>query len=381
MKTPAPGLFRKLLFSLMLAGILASLMELGSFTTLWILTGEAFTPARAAVERERVLQQVEALSNQRALESELERSERPAIVPEDQGNLAPEVMHPFLGYVRDPNFEDPLFAMNPLGLYASRPALPTGEAARGEPGEADLVSVGIFGGSVAVGLARAPSLVAELRRSPALAGKRLWIRIFALGGYKQPQQLIALNYALALGEKLDIVINLDGFNDIALAPAPHRSAGLATHFPSRWHLFASSIRSVEIQRLVGEIHAEGNDATGRMLDATAEGAIEALVAEVEADIGPIDTIIFNLGAQVGDRPLAATTPKIFELGWRMATFGLFRVAQAAFPAMVERGRGNLIATSATAAFRGNRGQHSHAAAMGGRRLLCQTLNAEFGPQG
>ena len=136
-----------------------------------------------------------------------------------------------------------------------------------------------------------------------------------------------------------------------------------------------------LQRLVGEIRDEGNEATGRIIDATAEGSIESLVAEVEADIGPIDTIIFNLGAQIGDRPLAGTTPKMFELGWRMATFGLFRVAQAAFPAMVERGRGNLIATSATAAFRGNRGQHSHAAAMGGRRMLCQTLNAEFGSQG
>jgi NAD(P)-dependent dehydrogenase (short-subunit alcohol dehydrogenase family) len=31
--------------------------------------------------------------------------------------------------------------------------------------------------------------------------------------------------------------------------------------------------------------------------------------------------------------------------------------------------------------RGNAGQHSHAAAMGGRRLLCQSLNAEYARQG
>ena len=49
--------------------------------------------------------------------------------------------------------------------------------------------------------------------------------------------------------------------------------------------------------------------------------------------------------------------------------------------MVERGSGAILVTSATAAVRGNAGQHSHAAAMGGRRMLCQTLNAEFGPQG
>jgi NAD(P)-dependent dehydrogenase (short-subunit alcohol dehydrogenase family) len=49
--------------------------------------------------------------------------------------------------------------------------------------------------------------------------------------------------------------------------------------------------------------------------------------------------------------------------------------------MEERGKGTLLVTSATAAVRGNAGQHSHAAAMGGRRMLCQSLNAEFAPKG
>ena len=65
----------------------------------------------------------------------------------------------------------------------------------------------------------------------------------------------------------------------------------------------------------------------------------------------------------------------------MATFGLFRTASTVCPRMVERGEGAILVTSSTAAVRGNRGQHSHAASMAGRRMLCQTLNAEFGPSG
>jgi NAD(P)-dependent dehydrogenase (short-subunit alcohol dehydrogenase family) len=84
---------------------------------------------------------------------------------------------------------------------------------------------------------------------------------------------------------------------------------------------------------------------------------------------------------VGDRSLKDTSYKAFELGWRLATFALFRVASAVCPLMEERGRGTILVTSATAAVRGNGGQHSHAAAMGGRRMLCQTLNAEFSPKG
>lgn len=133
--------------------------------------------------------------------------------------------------------------------------------------------------------------------------------------------------------------------------------------------------------LVASIAQAGGRATGRMLDATEPGSIEQLVAEVERDIGPIGIAVFNLGAQIGNRALADTSYKAFELGWRLATFSLFRLASSLLPAMVARGGGTLLVTSATAAMRGNPGQHSHAAAMAGRRMLCQTLNAEFGPQG
>jgi NAD(P)-dependent dehydrogenase (short-subunit alcohol dehydrogenase family) len=112
-----------------------------------------------------------------------------------------------------------------------------------------------------------------------------------------------------------------------------------------------------------------------------EDAIESRVSAVEAEIGPIDVAIYNLGAQIGNRSLAETGARAFEMGWRLATFGLFRLAQAVTPYMEDRGHGTIIVTSATAAVRGNAGQHSHAAAMGGRRLLCQSLNAEFSPKG
>ena len=136
-----------------------------------------------------------------------------------------------------------------------------------------------------------------------------------------------------------------------------------------------------LDTLVAEIEEEGGSATGFLLDAVAEDSIEERVAAVEQDIGPIEVAVYNLGAQIGDRALEDTTYKAFELGWRMATFGLFRLASALCPRMEARGHGTLLVTSATAAMRGNAGQHSHAAAMGGRRLLCQSLNAQFSPKG
>ena len=136
-----------------------------------------------------------------------------------------------------------------------------------------------------------------------------------------------------------------------------------------------------LERMVAEIEAEGGEASGFLLNAVDDGAIEERVAIIETDIGGIDVAVYNLGAQIGDRALQDTSYKAFEMGWRMGTFGLFRLASAVSPHMEERGSGTLLVTSATAAMRGNAGQHSHAAAMGGRRMLCQTLNAELSSKG
>src|SRR5215470_11799157 len=124
-----------------------------------------------------------------------------------------------------------------------------------------------------------------------------------------------------------------------------------------------------LNRLVEAIKRDGGSATGFLLNA------------IEADSSPTEVVVYNLGAQIGDRALKDTSLKVFETGWRLGTFGLFRLASVVCPLMEARGKGTLLVTSSTAAMRGNGGQHSHAAAMGGRRMLCQTLNAEFAAKG
>lgn len=162
---------------------------------------------------------------------------------------------------------------------------------------------------------------------------------------------------------------------------------VAAHFASQGYHAVLARRSDEqgLQDLVSGIEASGGSASGAIIDASEDGSIEELIERTEVDIGPIDTALYNLGAQIGNRALNDTPHRTFELGWRLGCFGLFRLSHALFPHMVERAKtgrnGTLLVTSATAAVRGNAGQHSHAAAMGGRRMLCQTLNAEFGPQG
>tara|TARA_Y100000588_G_scaffold65081_1_gene64918 strand:- start:21 stop:785 length:765 start_codon:yes stop_codon:yes gene_type:complete len=136
-----------------------------------------------------------------------------------------------------------------------------------------------------------------------------------------------------------------------------------------------------LNKSITAIESEGGSATGYIVNAVDPDTIEEHIGHIEKNIGPIDVAVYNLGAQIGNRSLEETSYKAFEMGWRLGTLGLFRLASSVCPLMVERGKGTLLVTSATAAVRGNAGQHSHAAAMGGRRMLCQTLNAELSPKG
>jgi NAD(P)-dependent dehydrogenase (short-subunit alcohol dehydrogenase family) len=136
-----------------------------------------------------------------------------------------------------------------------------------------------------------------------------------------------------------------------------------------------------LNRLVDDIQQAGGEASGRLVNAIEDGAIEDLIADVEKNIGPIEVFLFNLGAQFGDKSLEETSLKLFEMGWRLTSLALFRVAKTLAPIMEARGGGKILVTSATSAMRGNAGQHAHAAAIGGRRLLCQTLNAELSVKG
>lgn len=99
-----------------------------------------------------------------------------------------------------------------------------------------------------------------------------------------------------------------------------------------------------LDKLVAEIEAAGGSASGSLLNAVKDDTIEELVESIASDIGPIKVAIYNLGAQIGNRTLADTPHKTFEIGWRLGTFGLYRLAYSVMPHMVERGKGTILVT-------------------------------------
>jgi hypothetical protein len=98
-------------------------------------------------------------------------------------------------------------------------------------------AIGIFGGSVASGLAifGGDEIANEVARAhPELAG-RVRILNFASGAYKQPQQLMVLSEMILLGVPLDYVVNVDGLNEVVLGGWDARR-GHHPLFPARWEM-------------------------------------------------------------------------------------------------------------------------------------------------
>jgi len=161
-----------------------------------------------------------------------------------------QVIHPFVGFVYDPSAKAGVRNISPQGF----PVLPGDEEA---PANVQRFHVAIFGGSVAEGFCWVgrEAFVKEIRSSPRVRGKAIVFHCFAMGGYKQPQQLMALNYALSLGEPIDLAINIDGFNEVALAIAENLKNGTYPFYPRRWSARVEGAPAIESLRLIGRIES------------------------------------------------------------------------------------------------------------------------------
>lgn len=151
------------------------------------------------------------------------------------GESIVERLHPYFGYIQKPGPDfRPGFKYNNYGFISpyDYPYTKTNK---------NQVIVGVLGGSVAGNYSiyevQNKILEKKLQQLPQFKGKELIIISLATGGYKQPQQLITLNYLLSLGQKFDLVINIDGFNEVALANINNQN-GLEFAMPSSSHVQA-----------------------------------------------------------------------------------------------------------------------------------------------
>jgi hypothetical protein len=152
-----------------------------------------------------------------------------------------EVLHPYLGWTLNPETRHEIetigrrIPVNSLGFADNGPTL-----RKRSPGR---LLVGITGGSVAqqFTMLGEETLLKRLSQTPRLRGVKIELVRLAFQGFKQPQQLMTLDYLLTLGGQLDVLVNIDGFNEMALCACENDPSSLFAAYPRLWDALTHDI--------------------------------------------------------------------------------------------------------------------------------------------
>ena len=167
---------------------------------------------------------------------------------------------------------------------------------------------------------------------------------------------------------------------IIIGAGPGLGSRLARKFAKEGHhvfVVRRERHSEELNSLCDEIKESGGSAKAIPSDAREEEQVISLFSEV-AKSGPIDCVVFNIGANVFFS-IEETTSRVFRKIWEMGTFAGFLVGREAAKHMKDKG--TIIFTGATASMRGGSGFAAFSSAKFGLRAVAQSLARELGPKG
>lgn len=157
-------------------------------------------------------------------------------------------------------------------------------------------------------------------------------------------------------------------------------SAIAKEFASKGFCVCMARRSAEpVEAYADQLRAQGYEAYGFGMDARSEEQVEDLFAQIEQDIGVLEVVVFNIGANV-PMSILDTSARKFHKIWEMACFSGFLVGREAARKMVARQRGTIIFTGATASVRGGAIFGAFASAKHGLRALAQSMARELGPK-
>jgi hypothetical protein len=156
------------------------------------------------------------------------------------------VLHPYLGYIVAAKLDE-------LKIEMARIGRPEGDAE---------YEVLLVGGSVSdiFGHLGWPRLNELLSRDPHVGGRKIHLYAFACGGFKQPQTVSLVEHMLDLGFTPESVLDIDGFNEVALSNA-NAYQGISPTYPSASHwasLTAGAVTDRESVKLAadGVVHQQ-----------------------------------------------------------------------------------------------------------------------------
>lgn len=136
----------------------------------------------------------------------------------------------------------------------------------------------------------------------------------------------------------------------------------------------------KIDYAVAKYSAAGFDATGYRFNVTDESEVEAAVAKIEIEVGPIDILVNNAGI-IRRVPLLEMPLDEWELVIKTDLTSAFIMSRAVVNRMVQRKSGKVINICSMMSELGRDSVGAYAAAKGGLKMLTRNMATEWARHG
>jgi len=158
---------------------------------------------------------------------------------------------------------------------------------------------------------------------------------------------------------------------------PGNGAAFVRRFAAEGYAVAMIARSGDV---ADGLAAELAQARAYRCDVGEAPQMEATLAQIASDMGPVDVVIYNAGKGVWGAADEVGL-EAFEAAWRSNTFGAFAAARCVIPAMKAKGAGHIYFIGATASRRGGARTTAFASAKAAQRSLAESLARSLWPHG
>jgi gluconate 5-dehydrogenase len=110
---------------------------------------------------------------------------------------------------------------------------------------------------------------------------------------------------------------------------------------------------------------------------TDEPGVQAMIAQIEKDLGPVDILVNNAGV-IKRVPMIEMEASDFRQVIDIDLTAPFIVAKAVIPSMIKRGGGKIINICSMMSELGRETVSAYAAAKGGLKMLTRNIASEYG---
>ena len=179
-------------------------------------------------------------------------------------------------------------------------------------------------------------------------------------------------------EKVNAMFSLEG--KVALVTGASYGIGfaLATAFARAGAKIAfNDIKQELVDKGLAAYQEEGIDAKGYVCDVTSEEQVNAMVAQIEKEVGIVDILVNNAGI-IKRIPMVEMTAAEFRQVIDIDLNGPFIVSKAVIPSMIKKGKGKIINICSMMSELGRETVSAYASAKGALKMLTRNIASEYG---